>query len=291
MLDSLLDPKELRHVQLINHFGIEQSTSSEEYIKIPIDLPWEELKKDCHLAYEKFGWFGMVHRMHNDWVRSKIYGGLGLTYNPDYIFDIDRHAHGWGQPRSIKMDLDPKVWLDSLTKYDYSKHVGDGMVRRSMNTYDDPLGLRIRTDVTHFRSLSSIFEKLKRPMFQGRMAEIRASEYGHLKTEENMELNWHTDEQNEIISRLLIPIDFSEEYFIEFRDTGTKLFFEPGYAYHWDTYKIHRWNFNYHKNIKNRTCIVLGWSPWLDLNNGVWSINEYCNKIQPMDMLRQGLVI
>lgn len=287
MYDDLLDPEKTRHFQLIKYFGIQRSYANEEYIKIPIDLPWNELKKDSELAFEKFGWYGMIHRMQNDWQRSKMYGGLGLTYNPDYIFNLDKHAHGWGQPRSINANINSKEWIDALTKYDYSS-LG---FAAGMNTYDDPLGLRIRTPVTYFRSFSSVFEKIKRPIFQGRIAQIKANEYGHLTTKEGMEMTWHTDEKNEIISRLLIPIDFTEDYFIEFKETGTKLYFEPGYAYHWDTYKIHRWNFNYHKNIKNRTCIVLGWSPWLELDDSKWSVNEYCNKLQPMDMVKQGLVV
>ena len=88
-----------------------------------------------------------------------------------------------------------------------------------------------------------------------------------------------------------LNVKFDEDYFIEFKNTGTKLYFEPGYAYHWNTYNVHRFNFNYHDKIKNRTCIVLGWSPWLDFDGESWVKNEYCNKIHPTDMVKQGLVI
>ena len=290
--DTNFDKTQTRHAQLSHYFNIKSinPSCSEEYIKIPIDLPWQDLENDVPLAFKEFGWYGMVHRMHSDWTRSRIYGGLGLTYNPDYVFDLPKHAQGLGQPRSIKLDMDTNIWLDSITKYNYDKHKGSNVVS-GLNTYDDPLGLREPTDVTKFRSFPSIFEKLKRPIFQGRLAEIRAKEYGHLANPENQELNWHTDEQNEIVSRLLIPLCYSDDYYIEFKESGNRIYFEPGYAYHWNTYKIHRWAFNYHKAIKNRTCMVLGWSPWLDFDGETWTVNEYCNKIHAMDMILNGLVI
>jgi len=291
MLDKSLNPERTREAQLREHFDIQElePECKDEYIKIPLDLPWDELEKDIPLAFEKYGWYGMVHRMKNDWERSPLYGGLGLTYNPDYRFDIPHHSQGFGQPRSTK-PMDVKGWMDNLENYDYSDQT-ESVEIKGFNTYDDCLGLRVPTEVTQFRSFTSIFSKLKRQMFQGRIAEVRAAEYGARVSEENKEFIWHTDERNEIISRILIPIVYNEDYYLEFKDTGTRLDFEPGYAYHFNTYKIHRWNFDYHENIKNRTCIVLGWSPWLEYKEGTWSVNEYCNKMHPMDMVKAGLVI
>ena len=291
MLDKDFNIKDTREKQLRKHFNIKEMTPecTDEYIKIPIDLPWTELAKDIPLAYEQFGWYGMVHRMRNDWTRSNIYGGLGLNYNPNYKFNIPQHAQGLGQPRSVK-PMDVKDWVKDLESYDYSSQT-ESVEIRGFDTYDDCLGLYESTDVTKFRSLPSVFDKLKRPMFQGRLAEVRAAEFGAQVTEEDKEFIWHTDERNEILARLLIPVVYNEDYYIEFKETGTKLYFEPGYAYHWNTYKIHRWNFNYHPKIQNRTCIIIGWSPWLDYTNNEWSINEYCNKMHPTDMVKAGLVI
>lgn len=288
MLDKDFKINKSRDVQLTEYYNIQEiePVCKDEYIKIPIDLPWNDLKKDVPLAYEKFGWYGMVHRSRKDWYRSVLYGGLGLTYNPDYVFDIPKHAQGLGQPRGDKISFNSASWVNEIDEINYTN-----TLINKLNTYDDPLGLRIPTDVTKFNSFSSIFEKLKRPLFQGRMAEIRAHEYGHLSNDENKELNWHTDEKNNIVSRILIPLEFSDDYFIEFKETKNRLYFEPGYAYHWNTHKPHRWNFNYHKNIKNRTCMVIGWSPWIDYNDGKWTVNEYCNKLHPMDMLLSNLVL
>ena len=109
--------------------------------------------------------------------------------------------------------------------------------------------------------------------------------------EESKEFRWHTDEDNLIISRLLIPLVYDEDYYIEFKETGNRIYFEEGYAYHWNTMKIHRWSFDYHKNIKNRTCIVVGFSPWLELNNNVWTVNKHFNRMHPTDMILNGDVI
>ncbi len=290
-LDKDFGTDQSREKQIRKHFGIKelQPKCQDEYVKIPIDLPWKELEQDVTGAFDKFGWYGMCHRGNSDWSRSKLYGGLGLNYNPDYKFSIPTHAQGLGQPRSIK-NVNAKEWVRDLENYDYSNQTEEIQIK-GFNTYDDCLGLRVATDVTNYRSFTTIFDKLKRKSIQGRIAEIRAAEHGKSVSEDDKEFMWHTDERNEIVSRVLIPVVFDEDYFIEFKDTGTKLYFEPGYAYHWNTYKVHRFNFNYHNSIKNRTCIVLGWSPWLDFDGERWIQNEYFNKIHPTDMVKQGLVI
>tara|TARA_B100001057_G_scaffold501130_1_gene620899 strand:+ start:912 stop:1799 length:888 start_codon:yes stop_codon:yes gene_type:complete len=295
MLESFLDKDfvsdQTREKQLVKHFSIKklEPICQDEYVKIPVDLPWKELEKDVPSAFDKFGWYGMCHRGNSEWNRSKLYGGLGLNYNPDHRFQLPTHAHGLGQPRSIK-NVNAKEWVNDLENYDYSNQTDEIQIK-GFNTYDDCLGLRVATDVTNYRSFSTIFDKLKRKSIQGRIAEIKAAEHGKNVSENDKEFMWHTDERNEIVSRVLIPIVFDEDYFIEFKNTGTKLYFEPGYAYHWNTYNVHRFNFNYHDKIKNRTCIVLGWSPWLDFDGESWVKNEYCNKIHPTDMVKQGLVI
>ena len=290
-LDKDFGTDQSREKQIRKHFGIKelQPKCQDEYVKIPIDLPWKELAQDVTGAFDKFGWYGMCHRGNSDWSRSKLYGGLGLNYNPDYKFNIPTHAQGLGQPRSIK-NVNAKEWVRDLENYDYSNQTEEIQIK-GFNTYDDCLGLRVATDVTNYRSFTTIFDKLKRKSIQGRIAEIKAAEHGKNVSEDDKEFMWHTDERNEIVSRVLIPVVFDQDYFIEFKDTGTKLYFEPGYAYHWNTYKVHRFNFNYHNNIKNRTCIVLGWSPWLDFDGERWIQNEYFNKIHPTDMVKQGLVI
>lgn len=289
--DKSFNTRMTREAQLRKHFNIREiePDCQDEYVKIPLDLPWNELEKDVPLAFEEFGWYGMVHRMQNNWERSRLYGGLGLTYNPDYRFGIPHHSQGFGQPRSVK-PMNAKEWINDIESYDYSDQESSTELDK-LNTYDDCLGLRVLTDVAKFRSFTSIFTKLKRQMFQGRIAEIRAAEYGSTVSEENKEFIWHTDERNEIISRILIPIVYDEDYYLEFKETGTRLNFEPGFGYHFNTYKVHRWNFDYHENIQNRTCIVLGWSPWLEYKDDSWSVNEYCNKMHPMDMVKAGLVI
>ena len=102
MLDTQLNNLESREKQLRKVFNFNKidPKCKKEYLKIKLDLPFDEMAKDVPLAFEKFGWYGMVHKRHTDWVRSPVYGGLGLTYNPDYKFDIPKHAHGLGQPRT-----------------------------------------------------------------------------------------------------------------------------------------------------------------------------------------------
>ena len=284
--DEHLDPSRGRDSQLLELFDIEkvEPECDDEYVKIRLDLPWKELENDVPLAFERYGWYGMVHRKNNEWNRSRLYGGLGLTFNPHYQHDLPVHAHGLGEPRSSR-ELTVEEWSHQTKRADYEKQ------RAIMNTYNDPLGLNVRTEVTNFRSFASVFDQLKFNMFQGRLAEIRPHEYDVKKFEENKEFLWHVDEENVFVSRILIPLVYSDDYYIEFQDTGTKLRFEPGYAYHWNTKRVHRWSFDFHEKIRNRTCIVLGFSPWITFRDNVWSMNEYANVMHPTDMIQKRIVI
>lgn len=257
----------------------------DEWIRIPLDLPWKEMASDINLLFEKYNWYGMVHRMHSDWKRSALYGGVGLTYNPNYIFSIPKHAQGLGQPRSTT-NLNSNDWLTQTKNGNYEQ-----TTVHQKNTYNDCLGLRIRNRATYFRSFKILFDSIRLNMFQGRIAEIRPHSVSKEDYENNKEFIWHVDEQNEIISRLLIPLVYSDEYYIEFADSGNKIFFEPGYAYHWNTKKIHRWGYDYNEKIKNRTCIVLGIGPWLNYKDNVWSTNNYFNRMHPTDMIQKRKVI
>ena len=275
-----------RNSYLARAFGIKSidPVCKEEYVRIPLDLPWKEMERDVELAYQEFGWFGMIHRSRTEWTRSTLYGGIGLTHNPDYVHDVPHHAQGLGEPRSSRQ-LTPKEWLDQTRNKEYEKQ------KSPQNTYNDPLGLRVRNEVTRFRSFRYLFDQFRFNLFQGRIAEIRPHEIDPRQFEENKEFIWHVDEDNEFVTRLLIPLVYSEDYYIEFQDTGTRIYFEPGYAYHWNTKRVHRWSYDYHEKIRNRTCIVVGVGPWVTYEDESWSANEYCNKMHPTDMIRNRIII
>ena len=290
MKEKDFNDKETREIQLRKHFGFKniEPEYKDEYLKIPIDLPWKELEKDVPRAFEKFGWYGMVHRRQSDWFRSSLYGGLGLTYNPTYKFDIPIYAHGFGQPRATKKTEDESQWLESVDSYNYKNYEANDL-SKGFDTYDDCLGLRNPTDVLSYRSFKTIFDMIDFNFIQGRLAEIKSESFkGGIK---NPEFHWHTDERNDMVSRILIPLIFSEDYYIEFKESGDRIYFEPGYAYHWDTYKVHRWSYKYHPKIKNRTCMVLGFAPWLTYKNNTWKTNKYFNKMHPTDMINNRIVI
>ena len=150
VLDKELSDNTTREKQLdkILSFKDLVPLCKEEYVKVPLDVNWNELEKDVPLAFEKFGWYGMIHRSMTTWDRSPYYGGLGLTYNPDYLFDIPKHAQGYGQPRSTEKQDDAEEWVRSLDRADYRAHGGCDLPR-GKNTYDDCLGLRERTEASY----------------------------------------------------------------------------------------------------------------------------------------------
>ena len=136
MRDSDLQANRSRHEQLREIFDIRpiEPECQDEYVRIPLDLPWKHLEKDVERAYRKFGWYGMVHRKNHQWNRSRLYGGLGLTYNPDYVHDIDTHAHCLGEPRSTReVGLDEWSYQSSTTPttirwdYEYAPRLQSGV--------------------------------------------------------------------------------------------------------------------------------------------------------------------
>ena len=279
---------EPRHRALIREFDIKsvEPRCQDEYVQVPLDLPWKEMEQDVDRAYEEFGWYGMIHRKNTDWNRSRLYGGVGLTHNPNYKYDLPVHAQCLGEPKSTT-EISKEEWTRQVDSGDYEK------IARQKDTYDDPLGFRVRNPITRYRSLRYLFDEVRLDLFQGRMAEIRPSEMDYKVFEENRELTWHVDEDNEYLSRILVPLVYSDDYYIELKETGTQIRFEPGYAYHWNTKKVHRWGYDWNDDIKNRTCLVLAFSPWMtyDSVRDTWSPNEYCNRVHPTDLVESRLVV
>ena len=126
-------------------------------------------------------------------------------------------------------------------------------------------------------------------------------ETGHFQAIQANSGFYQSDAEDANILRLEIPMHFGvfpmisghknrfAIKFIEF-ESGNKLYFEQGFAYHFNTYKPHRWNFNSNPS-KNRSALVIGWSPWLDFDGHKWTTNQWTNKVHPMDMVKQGLVL
>lgn len=82
---------------------------------------FEHLKKDCLNAFDKYGWFGFSnsYNTNEQRERSKYYGGLGLTYNPNYQADIEPHAQVFGAPPNKALPsifLKTKVGLEVFEK-------------------------------------------------------------------------------------------------------------------------------------------------------------------------------
>ena len=60
----------------------------------------QNLRESVSQAFEKFGWYGFAHLQKcSELERSKVYGGLGLVYNPGYAYNIEPHAQVLGYPR------------------------------------------------------------------------------------------------------------------------------------------------------------------------------------------------
>lgn len=95
---------------------------------------------------------------------------------------------------------------------------------------------------------------------------------------------WHKDEKVFDVLRLNIPILTSKNFYFQI-DNYEAVNLEVGKGYYWDTNKIHRAYSN--SEGEERIHLILGFSPWKDFKNDVWTENTFHNRIHPLDIFNE----
>jgi hypothetical protein len=184
---------------------------------------------------------------------AKSYKGFSLTYNPDYLDNIDSIYHQtWGS--------------NQLTQNFSRQNQTDINIK---NTYYDTYAFRKLPPLVK-EHLGDFISKFNFSIFRSRIAYFNPI-FPKIQDE-----SWHKDEPPFQLLRINIPLQTCQEHVIDIDGTDDygnsftllNKHLEIGKAYIWNTRIPHRIYINKMvSSFKPRIHIVLGLSPWINYND------------------------
>ncbi len=311
--------------------GLKPETVPSPFIKYKIEnFDVNRILESIHQADEQYGWHGFLSHF-EDTVniktqRTKYYGGFSITHNPDIAYPVDVHASALGEPKAnlgnfFKTGLGTRLWLrmeeEKITPTFYKicfekglKGVKDFLLEHNLitgdeafnwdqqftstkkglkNGYFDTYSFREITPAAQIGYLGNFFAtRMQRRLCRSRTAYINGEAWNPLAKD----YMWHYDEPVYLNLRINIPLQTSSNYVCEIRGVEGQHHFDVGYAYSWDTTKVHRVFAKQYEKSK-RIHLVLGTIPWFDFDpdSQTYYANEYYGEMHPFDMLANGHVI
>ena len=160
--------------------------------------------------------------------------------------------------------------------------------KRSLQLYNDQFSYRDMNKSWEGTEIEKIVKQFKRSLVRSFVSKIYADKM----------LPWyktsiHSDRILTCETRVLINLNTNPEFEMQFLKHG---FIPDGFkldqfgkAYIFDSSKLHRAYFT--KATNNvRTCVILGFSPWLDFNEEgqYWEENEFYGELHPFDIISEG---
>jgi hypothetical protein len=219
-------------------------------------------------AVDKYGFKGWRSSLGEE----KQYGGLSLTFNPEYAEDCDPNQQTLGTDKNLP------------TQFFYGQAQNFSTVR---NTYFDSLGFRKLSPCVLNTGLKDIINGFKRSIIRSRIGIINSQ---YVSDEMRPRFLWHRDETVFENLRINVPIKTNETFMFEIegqKPTHLKL----GNLYSWDTNISHR-VFPTTTEPSARIHLVFGFCPWFDYlpDDDAYVSNEFYGEVHPFDMLVNGHV-
>ena len=216
------------------------------------------------------------------------YGGIGLSYNPFLMnsSQVDIHQQVQGNDNPGAKGLNGKNPFSQLEN-------DEAKVHSVKNSHYDTYGFCYRTPASKHTQLGEFLNTCKRTMVRSAVRIIYADQIGKVGDENLAGVNWHKDEPMFTNLRINIPICTDPIFLLE-QEGQPAAHLEAGYAYTWDTNKLHcAYATTRPTEPKQRIHLMLGFSCWWDFDEatGNWSQNEFFGKKHPFDMLVDGDVI
>lgn len=216
------------------------------------------------------------------------YGGIGLSYNPNMTnsshVNIHQQVQGNDNPGARGLDgSNPFSRLSGTEGEAYS----------IKNSHYDTYGFCYRTPASKHTQLGEFLDTCKRTMVRSAVRIIYADQDGQVGDNKLAGVRWHTDEPMFENLRINIPL-LTDPIFVLEQEGQPAAHLETGYAYSWDTGKLHcAYATTRPTEPKQRIHLMLGFSCWWDFDEatGNWSQNEFFGKKHPLDMLADGDVI
>lgn len=250
-------------------------------LKLPAPL-FARLRDAALMALESFGSFGWLSSEGRD--AHDNYRSLSLTYNPDLqdpgIDDVHQSTLG------TSVNANSEFFYNSTQRFKTLKH-----------TYFDTYGFRKTTPAAQLGGLGEFLSQCGLNLVRSRLSVI----HGEQGETADFSTGWHRDERVFENLRVNIPLTSDEAYRMQVEpslaepDPASNSLREyhltPGYAYSLNTNLPHRVYARTRTNTP-RIHLVLGFAPWLryDDEADAWTPNAYYGEINPLDMLRKGLL-
>jgi hypothetical protein len=277
----------IQHIKLNSNFEVETERhpcppfEGLVRMRLPPEL-FAQLREAALAALESFGSFGWLSSEGRD--AEDNYRSLSLTYNPDLhdpgINDVHQSTLG------TSINSSREFFYNSTQKFKTLKH-----------TYFDTYGFRKPTPAARTGALGRFLSQCGLNLVRSRLSVI----HGEQGETVDFMTGWHRDERVFENLRVNIPLTSDEAYRMQVEPSLEKpdpastsmreYHLAPGYAYSLNTNLPHRVYARSRTNVP-RVHLVLGFSPWLryDEVEDAWSPNAYYGKINPLAMLRKGLL-
>ena len=228
----------------------------------------DELSKITLNALEQFGFHGWRYSEG----QGQDYGGLSLSYNPDYQDDCDPNQQTLGTP------------INNANEFFFGKVQKFKSVR---NSYFDTYGFRKHAPCVAETGLKDFLDGFKSSAVRGRLAVINSQ---YVPASHRPNFGWHKDEPVWENLRINIPIKTDETFMFQLLSKRPE-HLAYGNMYTWDTNLAHR-VFPTTEEVRSSVHLVLGFSPWFDYDEekDAWISNEFYGKMHPIDMLVNGHV-
>lgn len=191
-----------------------------------------------------------------------------------------------------------------LTKNPYSKHplINEAAAKenkttelgysKGKNSISDYIANNQKSEVAQYKSIATLFDKLKRQFIGSRIAILDGSNPQTLK----LNFQWHTDAPIFLSTRINIPVVSDKNFGIQIMSVDKKKHanfeLETGYVHLYNTGHYHRPT-NKALNDTKRINLIVSVMPWfnIDHDDQVIYANEYYGKLHPFEMFEKELII
>lgn len=201
---------------------------------------------------------------------AKHYGGLSLTYNPDYSETCDLSQQTLGTEKN----LPSQFFYGQVENFNSTR-----------NTYFDCYGFRKFAPCVAETELKEIISSFKRSIVRSRIGVINSK---YVTDDMRSQVGWHRDETVFENLRINVPLKTDDTFMFELEGHRPE-HLALGNMYSWDTNIPHR-VFPTTSEPRHRVHLVFGFSPWFDYieEEDAFVSNEFYGEMHPIDMLING---
>lgn len=234
--------KHIKNNTDIDHYieNLKPSVDSSELINLNHSFDISALTDAVLESVDKFGFKGWRSKQGE----GMDYGGLSLTYNPDYAEICDPNQQTLGTEKNLPAE------------FFYGRMENFSSVR---NTYFDSYGFRKFSPCVTETKLHSILQGFKRSSVRSRIGVINAE---YVDDSIRDKKGWHRDETVFENLRINVPITTDETFLFQIQNQSP-VHLKIGNMYSWDTNIAHR-VFPTIQEPRTRIHMVFGFSPWFD---------------------------